>query len=64
MSVSGLKMSPPLPTVTVWTADEVAVVEEGSNEEVVTVLAPEPPGFPYWALTRENKQRMGIDLKI
>lgn len=62
MSVSGLKLSPLAPTVMVWTAVALVVVEEGGDEEV-TVLVPELPGFPYWAPTRVNKQRMGRDLK-
>lgn len=46
MSVSGLKMSPPAPTVTVWTAAAPAEVEEGRDEEV-TLLGAEFPEFPY-----------------
>lgn len=46
MSVSGLKVSPLAPTVTVCTAVALVVVEEGSDEEVM-VLDPELPGFPY-----------------
>lgn len=46
MSVSGLKVSPLAPTMTVWTAVALVVVEEGIDEEVA-VLVPELPVFPY-----------------